>query len=220
MRTIFATLLFFTFAFTANAQGEWEVPTAQKTESQTQKKQALINTKKAPIDKKYLEGAVPEVDGKICWEKKISLPGKSSAEVYDAVFNLMQEFVKTPEQTDKSFVAVVNKATGQIGVRLQEKLVFQNTFLSLDQTLMNYNLFFECKEGEVGVKFLNISYGYELERAGGSVFPAEEMISDREALNKKKTGFNKGGAKKFRTKTIDRKDNVFKYIEEGLAANK
>lgn len=216
MKKIFATLYFFCFAFVVNAQGAWELPTAQQSDSKTTQEAVTVKPGKAPIDKKYLEGAVPEVDGKICWQMKVSLPGKSASEIYDKVLTVMQEFVKTPEQTKNSHIAVVNKENWQIGVRLQETLVFQNAFLSLDQTQVNYHLLFRCKDGEAMVKLVNISYAYEVERRNGGVFPAEEMIADKVALNKKKTDFLKGGVRKFRTKTIDRKDEVFKYIEDNL----
>ena len=42
------------------------------------------------------------------------------------------------------------------------------------------------------------------------------MISDENALNKKKDGFQKGGVKKFRMKTIDRKDEIFRNIANAL----
>ena len=62
----------------------------------------------------------------------------------------------------------------------------------------------------------SMSYVYEADRAGGGQFPAEDMISDENALNKKKDGFQKGGVKKFRMKTIDRKDEIFRNIANAL----
>ena len=42
------------------------------------------------------------------------------------------------------------------------------------------------------------------------------MISDAVSFNKKGTKYTKGGTKKFREKTIDRKDEVFAWIGEEL----
>lgn len=216
MKKIFSIVLFASLVLTASAQGEWEKPETQAQDEGSKPKRGLFDKNKGPIDAKYLAGAVEEVDGKVCWTKKYSVPGKSASQIYDTMLNFMQGFVKGPEQTDKSFVAVVNKGTSQIGVRLRENLVFQNSLLSLDQTLLNYNLFVTCKNGECEVKMLNISYHYEIDRPTEAIFPAEEMIADKVALNKKKTGFTKGGTKKFRMKTIDRKDAIFEQIAEAL----
>ncbi|MCQ2220511.1 MAG: DUF4468 domain-containing protein [Prevotella sp.] len=214
MKKIFSILLFASLVLSANAQGEWEKP-VDNTQPTTVKR-GLLDKNKAPIDPKYLVGGVDEVNGKVCWIKKFSAPGKSADALYEKMLAMMQEFVKTPEQTKKSSVAVVNKKNHQIGVRLQETLVFANKLLSLDQTIINYNLIISCANGECEVKFTNISYNYEEGRETEANFTAEDMIADKVALNKKKTGFTKGGSKKFRTKTIDRKDVVFEYIAEGL----
>lgn len=217
MKKLFSIVLFACMALVANAQNEWEKPAVQNQENaDSGRKRGLLDKNKGPIDPKYLEGAVQEVDGKVCWVKNFSVPGKKASEIYDVMLDFMQKFVKGPQQTDKSAVAVVNKSTCQIGVRLRENLVFANSLLSLDQTIFNYNLFVKCKDGECEVKFLNISYHYEMDRPTAVVYTAEEMIADKVALNKKKTGFTKGGTKKFRTKTIDRKDFVFEQIAEAL----
>ena len=42
------------------------------------------------------------------------------------------------------------------------------------------------------------------------------LLLDEEALNKEKTGFHIGGYKKFRTKTIDRKDELFNKFAEAV----
>lgn len=215
MKKIFSILLLVSLVLSANAQGEWEKP-VDTTQGTTNVKRGLLDKNKAPIDQKYLVGGVEEVDGKVCWVKKFSAPGMTADALYDKMLAMMQEFVKTPEQTKRSSVAVVNKTNHQIGVRLQENLVFTNKLLSLDQTILNYNLIITCTKGECEVKFMNISYNYERGRETEANYTAEEMIADKVALNKKKTGFTKGGSKKFRTKTIDRKDAVFEYIAEGL----
>lgn len=215
MKQIFVVVMWMFAVCSANAQGQWEKPVSQGQQVETEKR-GLFDKNKAPIDPKYLEGNVPEVDGKVCWVKTYSLPGKTVDEIYNEMLDLMQKFITGPEHTKKSNVAVVNKEQHQIGVRLQENLVFANKFLSLDQTLMNYTLFISCKNEQCEIRLTNISYNYEMDRPTSVVYTAEEMIADGVALNKKKTGFTKGGSKKFRMKTIDRKDAIFKYIEENI----
>lgn len=217
MKKIFSIVLFASLMLTASAQNGWQKPDVQgQNEDDSKPKRGLFDKNKGPIDAKYLEGAVEEVDGKVCWTKTYSVPGKSATEIYDIMLDFMQKFVKEPQQTDKSLIAVVNKDFHQIGVRLRENLVFQNSLLSLDQTIFNYNLFVTCKNGECEVRMLNLSYHYEKDRPTEALFTAEEMIADKVALNKKKTGFTKGGTRKFRMKTIDRKDVVFEQIAEAL----
>lgn len=217
MKKLFSIVLFACMTLVANAQNEWEKPAAQAQNGADSKpKRGLLDKNKGPVDPKYLEGAVQEVDGKVCWVKTFPVQGKNANEIYDIMLNFMNEFVKEPQQTKKSMVAVVNKTTHQIGVRLSENLVFANTVLSLDQTLFNYNLFVTCKDGECEVRLINISYHYEMDRPTAAIYTAEEMIADKVALNKKKNGFTKGGSKKFRTKTIDRKDVIFEQIAGAL----
>lgn len=216
MKKIFSIVFFVGLVLTASAQNEWEIPATQSQDADNKPRRGLLDKDKGAIDAKYLEGAVEEVDGKVCWTKTFSVAGKSATEIYDVMLNMMQKFVKGPEQTEKSLVAVVNKNTHQIGVRLCEKLVFAKSLLSLDETIFNYNIFVTCKDGECEVKLLNITYHYEMDRPTAVIYTAEEIIADKVAINKKKTGFTKGGTKKFRMKTIDRKDAIFEQIAETL----
>lgn len=167
------------------------------------------------IDAKYLAGACPEVNGKIQWEQSFDVKGKSAKQIYDTMLPFLQAFCRSNGMTDKSNVSLVNETDHEIGASIQEWLVFENKPLSLDRTKFNYKLIVRCFDGRCVVTMRGMSYLYEEER-GGTLQPAEDMISDAEALNKKKDGFQKGGVRKFRTKTIDRKDQVFKMIEEHL----
>ena len=60
-----------------------------------------------------------------------------------------------------------------------------------------------------------ISYNYEENRDTGFKLPAEKVITDEYALNKKKTKLIPLYAK-FRKKTIDRKDAIFKEVKDRL----
>ncbi len=173
------------------------------------------NKENKTIDAKYLQGACPEVNGHIQWEQSYTVEGKSAKRIYDGMLTFMKAFCKSNGMTELSNVSVVNAEDYEIGAVLQEWLVFENRPLSLDRTKFNYQLIVKCFDGRCVVTMRNMSYIYEEDRGGG-LFPAEDMISDAEALNKAKDGFQKGGAKKFRTKTIDRKDQIFLTIGEYL----
>lgn len=170
---------------------------------------------KKVVDPKYLEGACPEVNGRIQWEQDYTVSGKSAKQIYDSMLPFLQAFCKSNGMTDRSNVAVVNEEDHEIGAVLQEWIVFENKPLSLDRTKFNYQLIVKCFDGRCIATMRNMSYIYEEDRGGGQ-FPAEDMISDKEALNKDKDGFLKGGVRKFRTKTIDRKDQIFQTIGEHL----
>lgn len=218
MKKIATILIASVLTLTANAQSDWTRPT-DNTSEQTTRKHGLFDRNKdskKDIDPKYLEGAVPEEDGKICWKKDIPAAGMSAQEIYDKVLVRMQRFVKGDEQTNLSQVSVVNPGTHQIGVRIQEILTFKRAALMVDETKFNYTLMFNCKNGVCEMTMTNLSYSYEEGRDTAAKFTAEEMISDANALNKKKNGFTKGGSKKFRTKTIDRKDEVFSIVGDAL----
>lgn len=201
------------------AQNTWEVPTVQKSEK-TQRK-ALFEGKKKTIDAKYLAGAVPEVDGKVTFTLDLDVAGKSADEIYNKVFNVLQEMTTEENQikelADKSKIAVVNKAEHTIAAKYKEWLVFRNSALSLDRTVFNYTIIAKATDGHLNLTLSRISYQYEFERndAEGMSVSAEEWISDKAALNKKKTGLLKY-TKKFRIKTIDRKDNIFETISNAL----
>lgn len=220
--TLFFSLLI--FLVTANAQiiGKYSKP--QDTYTMTsdgnivkKEKRGLLDRNKETktIDPKYLVGACPEVNGRIQWEQDYSVEGKSAKQIYDMMLEYMLAFCKSNGMTERSNVSVVNEQDYEIGASIQEWLVFENKPLSLDRTKFNYQLIVRCFDGRCVVTMRNMSYIYEEDRGGGQ-FPAEDMISDSEALNKAKDNFQRGGCRKFRTKTIDRKEQVFGMIGDYL----
>ena len=160
-------------------------------------------------DAKYLaEGAVPEVDGKVSWQKVIDAPGKSAQQIYDILLAQLNKMVGEENQLmERSKVAIQDQANHQLGATFHEWLVFKNTALSLDRTVMNFQLIVNCSDGKADVTITRVSYDYELER-DPTHYTAEEWITDKYAVNKKHTKLLKLSAK-FRRKTIDRKDYIF-----------
>ena len=160
-------------------------------------------------DAKYLaEGAVPEVNGKVCWQKVIDAPGKSASQIYDILLAQLNKMANEENQLfEKSKVAIQDQANHQLGATFHEWLVFKSTALNLDRTVMNFPLIVNCSDGKADVQMTRISYDYELER-DPTHYTAEEWIADKYAVNKKHTKLLKLSAK-FRRKTIDRKDYIF-----------
>ncbi|MBR1400557.1 MAG: DUF4468 domain-containing protein [Prevotella sp.] len=198
---------------TVMAQNVWERP-----ESETTKPAAAAKVKKVKSveDPKYLEGAVPEVDGKVEWTLNVDVPGKKAQELYDAMLKYMDELTHDENQLEGSGVAIVNKQDHVIVTNVREWLVFKDQFISLDRTKFHYSLVTTCTDGHVKVLMGRMIYRYEEERGnGGQVMKAEELINDKNALTKKNDKLYKTTAK-FRRKTIDRKDFLFGDISNML----
>lgn len=96
---------------------------------------------------------------------------------------------------------------------MQEWLVFSNGLLAIDRTEFNYTLIANCTDGHLNVTISRIRYNYEMERETGFSITAEQWITDKYGLNKKKNDVNRKSGK-FRKKTIDRKDQIFDAIKE------
>lgn len=173
---------------------------------------------KANPDAKYLvENAVPVVDGKVTWKTTINAPGKSAQQIYDILLAQLNKMVNEENQLEeRSKVAIQDQANHQLGATFHEWLVFKNTALSLDRTVLNFQLIADCSDGKADVQMTRVSYDYELER-DPTHYTAEEWITDKYAVNKKHTKLTKLSAK-FRRKTIDRKDFIFNKFKALLNA--
>jgi len=166
-------------------------------------------------DAKYLEGAVPEVNGQVEWRLSIDVPGKSAEWIYDKLGQLFTDMTHAEGQMEQSRVALADEATHTLGVRFQEWLGFRNSTLSLDRTEFNFTIIAECTNEHADVKLGRINYVYEENRDGGMTAKAEEWITDKYGLNKSKTKLARLSGK-FRRKTIDRKDYIFREIKNTL----
>ena len=188
------------------------LPLAATAQDNTWEKAAVTTT--ANADQKYLEGAVPVVDGQVVFETTIKAPGKTGKQIYDIMLNQLQQLTQGPEQFEQSSVTLQNADQLQIVGNYQEWLVFKNKPLNLDRTRLFYHLFVDCRDGEATVKMTHIVYLYDEERDPQTYY-ANEWITDRYGLNKKKTKLARVSGK-FRRKTIDRKDYLFEKFTIAL----
>lgn len=163
---------------------------------------------KANPDAKYLEpNAVPEIDGKVCWQTVIEAPGKSAQEIYDILKQQLIKMTQEPNQIKNSTLAVHDSINYELGAVFHEWLVFKSAALSLDRTQFNFQLLITCTNGKADVRMTRITYDYDIERKPAH-YTAEEWITDKYAVNKKHTKIYPVSGK-FRRKTIDRKDYIF-----------
>ena len=189
-----------------NAQNEWE-----EMDKRQEAEEAVV---KVNPDAKYLAGAVPMVDGRVTFSTVINAPGKSASEIYSTVKTYMDRLTRQPNQLEHSLLAIADSSKNFLCGNYQEWLVFKNNALSLDRTRFYYTLIADCQDGRLEVKMTRIYYLYEEER-NPQTYKAEEWIDDKNALNKKQDKLLRVSAK-FRRKTIDRKDYLFRKFDELL----
>lgn len=178
----------------------WEQPEEDETEK----------TEKVNPNAKYLQGAVPEVDGKVVFQKTISTPGKTADEIYAIVKRYMTRMTHEKNQV-QSQIVLDDSLNHIIAGTYGEWLVFKSSALALDRTKMMFVLTAKCQTGQADIIMSRIHYLYDEERKPLR-YKAEEWITDKQAVNKKNTRLLPISGK-FRKKTIDRKDFLFSKFE-------
>ena len=191
------------------------LPLAVSAQDNTWERIEVEPVEKENPDAKYLaENAVPLVDGKVVFQTVIKAPGKSADQIYDILLKQLDKMVQEPNQIENSVVALQDRDKHELAAVFHEWLVFKNSALALDRTQFNFQLHVLCSDGQADVSMARMSYDYDLDRKP-THYTAEEWITDKYAVNKKHTKLYPISAK-FRRKTIDRKDFIFKKFESLL----
>jgi hypothetical protein len=193
-------MLMISMPMMSNAQNTWENNTVK-------------NEVDANPNQKYLEGAVPLVNGKVVFTKTFEAPGKTAFQIYNIIGKYFQDITKEEDQINSQIVSA-DTTSYKIEASYEEWMQFKSNFLSLDRTRFYYTLQAVCQNGKVSVEMAHIKYFYDEYRKPQRL-KAEEWITDKETLNKKKTKLTPITGK-FRRKTIDRKDEIFKNLENLL----
>lgn len=192
-------------------KGGWAIPTTVAKKKEESKPALMANGVELKEDPKYLEGAVKlNKDGKIEFTLDTDANGKTAKQIYDIVYEYMSDLTQSDENIG-SRVALVNPNEYIIANSMDEWLVFSSSFISLDRSEFKYQLVAKIADNHLNLKLLRISYNYEEDRPTGFKAPAEQVITDKVALTKKKNDLAKIFGK-FRKKTIDRKDQIFSEI--------
>ena len=168
-------------------------------------------------DPKYLLGAVPEVDGVVTFQKSFSVTDKSEQQIYDILHAYISNSIIANAIHDKMqpYTRIISeeKENGTIVARVEEYMIFTHVFLNLDRTRFRYLLSAEVKGKKVSLVITQISYYYneDMDGKNGVPYRAEEWITDKLAVNKKGTKlYPRSG--KFRRRTVDRVEEIFKDI--------
>ena len=194
---------------TSEAAG-WVVPTM--TEEVEEKK--MEKTAEGVVlkeDPKYLAGAIQlNAEGKVEFVLDTQANGKSADEIYNIVFQYMSKLIKN-EQNINSRIPLVNRNNKNeqiIACIMDEWFVFNQSFISLDRSETKYQLVATISDNHLHLSMTRIVFNYEEGRSTGFKEPAENVITDKYALTKKKNDLAKIYGK-FRRGTIDRKDQIF-----------
>ena len=173
----------------------------------------------------YMQGAVPEVDGKVVFSKTFDTNGMSKFDVYMKLtqwatfrYNPSTERGKWNDadyfkNTEFARVLEASAEKGILKIQGNEEMVFTNKTLAKDTAIASYILMLTIEDGKVSAELRNISYTYSLTDTPQRI-EAEDWITDKEAITKNNK-LNRGSGK-FRVKTIDLKDELFKEIQETL----
>lgn len=165
----------------------------------------------AQENSKYLAGAVPEVDGKVVFQREFTIPNATQDEVFDRALTWLQNRMKQNE--NQSRVVYTDKAQGIMAALGEEYIVFSSSALALDRTIVNYQVTITCAPAKCGIEIEKIRYTYQEKEK----YTAEEWITDKNALNKNQTKLTRG-ISKFRIKTVDFVDEFFKEAQLSLNA--
>lgn len=162
-------------------------------------------------ESKYLEGAVPVVNGKVVFSRTFDIPSLSREEIFDQVNHWAESYFSSDPETKKTGkVIYTNREKGDIACVCEEYLIFTSTALSLDRSRINYQFRVKCSTGKCEVSMTSIRYFYENQH-----YPAEEMITDEHTLYKKKNKLIRQTGK-FRIHTIDLAEELFSGVLSAL----
>lgn len=174
----------------------------------------------------YMQGAVPEKDGQVVFEKDFTVAGKSQADICKNIAQWANlRYMASTENgvwTDDNYyknleyarVTECNPDAGIITCQADEEMVFTNKTLAKDYTQLNYVLSIRVSGSNVHVEMGSIVYTYQLTEQPSRI-PAEDWITDAEAISKKGVLYRK--VAKFRIKTVDLANELFKELEEAAA---
>ncbi len=166
---------------------------------------APVVEEKPDNDSKYMVGAVPEVDGKVVLTRTVEVPaGLTQQEVMNRVDSWL---VRCSKDERMHFTQRLPKpADNELQQTYSLELTFSKSFISHDFAELAYVLAVRHTGNQLVMEMSHIYYKYN-ENNKLNKYTAEEMISDKYALNKKKTKLV-FGYKKFRMKTIDFMDEL------------
>lgn len=157
----------------------------------------------AQDEEKYLQGAVPLIDGQVVFQKELTNNALSSQQIFLAV----RDWMKERFSREGCHLVYDNEEKGQLAAIGEEYILFSRTALALDRSRMRYQFTAVIDGHSCNLQMKNISYRYDVSyQREPEKYEAEEWITDEYAIYKGKLNRISG---KFRRKTIDFADSLF-----------
>lgn len=178
-----------------------------------------VMAQNSKVDKhaeKYLRGAVPVVNGAVTFQKTFRVPGQTDAQLHENMLFYVKDNLVAKGLED-AWTRMLSDGTedGIIAARVEEWMTFTKKFLSWDCTRFRYQIAVTTGHEKVNITITQISYLYGEEwnenkptGEGGTIYRAEEWITDEHALNAKGNKVLSGSGK-FRRNTIERVNEIF-----------
>lgn len=165
---------------------------------------------KGGIPQKYAAGTVPVVDGEVVFTQSVEIPQtRAKSDVYTALLSMAQGLTKEENALPQSRVSVSDENAGLIAVNMEEWMYFKRKAWVTDRTRFYYQLLMQVEGSKLTLTLRNMRYYYDEERqSGGVTYSANKWITDDVAIVKHGTKLSRLSGK-FRTHTIDRKDELF-----------
>ncbi len=184
-----------------------------------------MQAQKRSVQPEYAAGAVPVVNGFVQFEKTYTAKGKSKAELMTLLQDYIQkELIEGPDQLPQARLTEVNPEEGIIAASIEEYMYFKRTNWQIHRVRFYYQLVCQVKDNSFTLTMRRLHYRYDPEVTAGEFDNdrrAENWITDEAALTKNGTRLARISGK-FRTHTIDRKNEVFKGAAKatGLVSKK
>lgn len=162
---------------------------------------------------KYLQPIPAEADGHVYLERVVTLPENVNA---DETFSKMNDWVERCMKDSRIIQHAHVDATEPYTIRhqVQQEMVFSSKLLATDKSDFLFCLELQLKGNQIFFRMKRMSYRYTGDNPDRKVVrhTAEDYISDKVALNKKKDKLVLG-YRKFRVKTIDLADEYTESLK-------
>lgn len=191
------------------------VKDARATNSANSKATKQKNTSAVALpNSMYLAGALNTTnDGVVYFEKTFTSNTKNKQQLYDYLKSVANSKIDKNKALDIS--RILSESGDTLVATICEPIYFKRKKWESDSTLIKYQYLATVTENTATVRVWFISYCYEQDGDFGFNYKAEEWITDNYALSKDKLSLLKLPGK-FRIKTIDYVNDLFKEIEQEL----
>ncbi len=163
------------------------------------------------IQRNYLAGAVPEVNGKVVITRELNANNFSKEQIYTALL----DWCSTKFTGEGEAVVYKNGEDGKIAVITKDQFRVK---IGLLPSIVNIQYMFtmHCSDNKCTLEFSRIRYtNNPFSKNSTDVAPAEEYITDKYALDKTKTKIFKGTGD-YRKRTIDIIDVTTEEAQKAL----